>query len=236
MPVAATQGGTAATGSQGASGPAGVDGVPGATGTPGAPGAPGPAGATGSTGGQGPAGLPGVQGPPGPPGTPGATGPAGPVGADSSPYRAGSRLTVHRSTLTGADGSVGLLRESLRDPTLGADCSLVVAEDGTIRCAPEGPSVVAGSYRDAACLFPLLALSEMSWCPGVSTHGRESLTVASCLPGAPATRVRVWSLGAVHSGAIYRSSAGGCYSDTRAAGVAYVERGAMVTPASMVAF
>jgi hypothetical protein len=131
---------------------------------------------------------------------------------------------------------VGVLRESLRDPDLGADCSLVVAEDGITRCAPEGPSVIAGPYRDSACLFPLVALAEMAWCPGVTLHGRESLTVAACLPGAPLARVRVWGLGAVHAGSIYRSSAGGCYLDTRGSGLVYVERGAMVAPSTMVAF
>lgn len=125
----------------------------------------------------------------------------------ASLFRSGSRIEVRVAISKGADGSQSAGYPSLFDTQIGAPCSVSVTVDGKQRCVPTGAYVVY--YADANCTTQLAYDTAPSAC-GTSAPSFARLAEDINITGCAVSAVRVFRVGAAHTGKVYGGAPNSC--------------------------
>lgn len=151
--------------------------------------------------------------------------------------RSGSRLTMRRIAYTGADGSrYDTGATEITDTQLGVVCSFSGSNlnDGTYRCVPPSNlTYIADYYADAACSMHLA--TSTSPCVTAPSSYVWQYDATACSGASPYV-IRLFHVGAAHTGGVYsKSGTGPCTAvASPPAGWSYYLRGAEAPPSDFV--
>ena len=129
--------------------------------------------------------------------------------------------------MTGSDGSKWNQATGFHDSLRGVDCSPAYRmSDGIQHYLPTSMGTV-GYFSDAGCAAKLVYVTGACAAPVWASEASVACQLV---------QYRVYSVGALHAGAIYNGTPGACYATTRPAGWTFYVAGAESPPSDWVAF